>query len=123
MTIAALLVIPVIPLWAFGTGPVLLAIGAFLMQVMVQGAWGVIPAHLNELSPASARGTFPGFVYQLGNLIASSNAVIQATLAEQFGGNYGLALAIVVICAAAAIAGLAPLGREARGLALGEQAR
>ncbi|MBI1212931.1 MAG: MFS transporter [Alphaproteobacteria bacterium] len=123
MTITALLVIPIIPLWAFGSGPVLLATGAFLMQVMVQGAWGVIPAYLNELSPAAARATFPGFVYQLGNLIASSNAVIQATLAEQFGNNYGLALAIVVICAAAAIAGLAPLGREARGLSLGEGAR
>jgi SHS family lactate transporter-like MFS transporter len=123
MTVAALLVIPAIPLWAFGTGPVMLAIGAFIMQVMVQGAWGVIPAHLNELSPPAARGTFPGFVYQLGNLIASSNAVIQAMLAEQFGNNYGLALAIVVICAAAAIAALAPLGREARGLALGEPAR
>ena len=123
MTIAALLVLPVIPLWAFSTGPVLLAIGAFSMQLMVQGAWGVIPAHLNELSPAASRGTFPGFVYQLGNFIASSNAVIQATMAEGWGNNYGLALAIVVLCAAAAIAALAPLGGEARGLTLGERAR
>jgi hypothetical protein len=51
-----------------------LAVGAFLMQFMVQGAWGVIPVHLNELSPDEARGTFPGFVYQLGNLLASANA-------------------------------------------------
>src|SRR6267378_958200 len=75
---AALLSLPVLPLWAFSTRPVLLAMGAFLMQVMVQGAWGVIPVHLNELSPDEARGTFPGFVYQLGNLIASVNATLQA---------------------------------------------
>ena len=67
-----------LPLWAFSTTAVWLAVGAFLMQVMVQGAWGVIPVHLNELSPDEARGTFPGFVYQLGNLIASVNATLQA---------------------------------------------
>lgn len=121
MTIAALLALPVIPLWAFSSGPVLLAIGAFTMQVMVQGAWGVVPAHLNELSPSAARGTFPGFVYQTGNFIASSNSVLQAAMAEHWENNYGLALAIVVLCAAAAIAVLAPLWSEARGLALGEQ--
>jgi SHS family lactate transporter-like MFS transporter len=63
---AALLSLPIVPLWAFSGSPVLLAVGAFLMQFMVQGAWGVIPAHLNQLSPAEARGTFPGVVYQLG---------------------------------------------------------
>src|SRR2546425_863240 len=73
IVIAALLSLPVLPLWAFAASPVLLAMGAFLMQVMVQGAWGVIPAHLNELSPDEARGTFPGLVYQLGNLLASPN--------------------------------------------------
>jgi SHS family lactate transporter-like MFS transporter len=62
--IAALLSLSVVPLWAFSATPVLLAVGAFLMQFMVQGAWGVIPVHLNELSPDNARGTFPGFVYQ-----------------------------------------------------------
>jgi short subunit dehydrogenase len=77
--------------WRLGiyASPVQLAIGAFLMQVMVQGAWGVIPAHLNELSPDEARGTFPGLVYQLGNLLASANATIQAGIAVHFGGNYG----------------------------------
>ncbi len=64
--IASVLALPVIPFWALSSGPVLLAIGAFLMQFMVQGAWGVIPVHLNELSPDTARGTFPGVVYQLG---------------------------------------------------------
>ena len=66
----------VLPLWAFAASVVWLAVGAFMMQVMVQGAWGVIPVHLNELSPDEARGTFPGFVYQLGNLIASVNATL-----------------------------------------------
>jgi MFS family permease len=80
--IAALLSLPVLPLWAFSESPVLLAIGAFLMPVMVQGAWGVITVHLNELSPDEARGTFPAFVYQLGNLLASANATIQAGIAR-----------------------------------------
>ena len=66
-----------------------LAIGAFLMQVMVQGAWGVIPVNLNGLSPDDSRGV-PGFVYQLGNLIASFNATLQASIAAHYGGNYAL---------------------------------
>src|SRR6202166_3168002 len=93
--IAAVLSLVVLPLWAFAASAVWLAIGAFLMQVMVQGAWGVIPVHLNELSPDDARGTFPGFVYQLGNLIASFNATLQAGIAAHYGGNYALALAVV----------------------------
>ena len=115
--IAALLTLPVIPLWAFSSGPVLLAIGAFLMQFTVQGAWGVIPVHLNELSPATARGTFPGFVYQLGNLLASVNATLQTSIAEHFGGNYGLALAIVAGTVAIVIAVLTAAGTEAKGVA------
>ena len=114
--IAALLTLPVIPLWAFSTGPVMLAIGAFLMQFTVQGAWGVIPVHLNELSPDTARGTFPGFVYQLGNLLASVNATLQTSIAEHFGGNYGLALAIVAGTVAIIIAGLTAAGTEAKGV-------
>jgi len=106
----------VIPLWAFSSGPVMLAIGAFLMQFTVQGAWGVIPVHLNELSPDAARGTFPGFVYQLGNLLASVNATLQASIAEHFGGNYGLALAIVAGTVAIVIAGLTAAGTEAKGV-------
>jgi SHS family lactate transporter-like MFS transporter len=114
--IAALLALPVIPLWAFADSPVLLAVGAFLMQFAVQGAWGVVPVHLNELSPATARATFPGFVYQLGNLLASVNATVQAGLAVHFGGNYGLALAIVVGTVAIVIAGLTAVGTEAKGV-------
>ena len=117
--IAALLSLSVLPLWAFAASPVLLAAGAFLMQFMVQGAWGVIPVHLNELSPDNARGTFPGFVYQLGNLLASMNATLQAAIAAHYGGNYGLALAVVAGTVALAIAGLTALGTEAKGVAFG----
>jgi SHS family lactate transporter-like MFS transporter len=118
--IAALLSLPVLPLWAFSTSPVWLAVGAFLMQVMVQGAWGVIPVHLNELSPDEARGTFPGFVYQLGNLIASVNATLQAGIATRYGGNYGLALAVVAGTVAILIAVLTASGVEAKGVAFGK---
>jgi SHS family lactate transporter-like MFS transporter len=120
IVIAALLSLPILPLWAFSATPVLLAIGAFLMQVMVQGAWGVIPVHLNELSPDEARGTFPGFVYQLGNLIASVNATLQAGIADRTGGNYGLALAVVAGTVAVVIAILTAFGVEAKGVAFGK---
>jgi MFS transporter, SHS family, lactate transporter len=100
-----------------------LAIGAFLMQVMVQGAWGVIPVHLNELSPDNSRGTFPGFVYQLGNLIASFNATLQADIAAHYGGNYALALAVVAgavaVAVAVAIIILTAFGIEAKGVVFG----
>ena len=119
IVIAALLSLPVLPLWAFSASPVLLAMGAFLMQVMVQGAWGVIPVHLNELSPDEARGTFPGLVYQLGNLLAAANATIQAGIAVYFGGNYGVALALVAGSVAIIIAVLTSLGVEAKGVAFG----
>jgi MFS transporter, SHS family, lactate transporter len=117
--IAALLSLVVLPVWAFSTSAVWLAAGAFLMQIMVQGAWGVIPVHLNELSPDAARGTFPGFVYQLGNLIASVNATLQATIATHYGGNYALALAAVAGSVAVLIAILTALGTEAKGIKFG----
>ncbi len=113
---AALLSLPVVPLWAYGSSIALLALGAFLMQFMVQGAWGIIPVHLNELSPADARGTFPGFVYQLGNLIASVNAPLQAGIAAHYGGNYAFALACVAAVVAVLIAVFTAFGREARGI-------
>jgi MFS transporter, SHS family, lactate transporter len=117
--IAALLSLLVLPLWAFASSIIWLAAGAFLMQVMVQGAWGVIPVHLNELSPDNARGTFPGFVYQLGNLIASINAPLQAWVAAQNGGDYALALAAVAGTVAVVIAILTALGTECKGVAFG----
>jgi SHS family lactate transporter-like MFS transporter len=117
--IAAVLSLAVLPLWAFASTAVWLAVGAFLMQVMVQGAWGVVPVHLNELSPDQARGTFPGFTYQLGNLIASVNATLQAAIAAHYGNNYGFALALVAGTVAIAIAVLTALGKEAKGIKFG----
>ncbi|MBW7984534.1 MFS transporter [Enterobacillus tribolii] len=116
--IAALLALPVIPLWAFSGGSLALGIGAFLMQFMVQGAWGVIPTYLNELVPANTRAVLPGFVYQLGNLIASVNATLQATIAEHHGQNYGLAMAIIAGTVAIVIALLVFFGRDTRGASL-----
>lgn len=102
--IAALIALPVLPLWAFSSGPVLLALGAFLMQISVQGAWGVIPVHLNEISPDEVRATFPGLVYQLGNLLASVNATLQASVAQTHGQNYAMSMAIVAGTVAVVIA-------------------
>jgi SHS family lactate transporter-like MFS transporter len=114
IVIASLLAIPVAYLWAYSETAAMLAVGAFLMQFFVQGAWGVVPAHLNELSPADARGTFPGTVYQLGNFIASYNAVLQTKIAAQHGENYSLALFAVAVSAAVVISLLTLFGREAR---------
>jgi SHS family lactate transporter-like MFS transporter len=122
IVIASLLSLLVIPLWAFSASAVMLAVGAFLMQFMVQGAWGIIPAHLNELSPASARGTFPGVVYQLGNLLASVNATLQAGVAAHLGGDYAIALAAVAGTVAVIIAIMTALGTEARGVAFAKAA-
>jgi SHS family lactate transporter-like MFS transporter len=111
---AALLAIPVIPLYAYGHSALTLGIGAVLMQFMVQGAWGVVPAYLTELSPAPVRATAPGLAYQLGGLITSWNGKAQALIAERTG-NYPLVLAITVIVVALSLAGLALAGREAKG--------
>jgi SHS family lactate transporter-like MFS transporter len=111
---AALLSIPVIPLYAYGHSAVTLGIGAVLMQFMVQGAWGVVPAYLTELSPAPVRATAPGLAYQLGGLITSWNGKAQALAAERTG-NYPAVLAITVIVVALSLAALALLGHEAKG--------
>ena len=110
--VASLLALPILPLWAFTSTPLLLAVGAFLMQVAVQGAWGIVPVHLNELSPPAARALFPGFAYQLGNLIMSRNGVFQAQIAESHGNDYGLALAIVGGAMAVVIAVWTVVGPE-----------
>jgi MFS transporter, SHS family, lactate transporter len=116
IVIAALLAIPVIPLWAYSHGVPMLALGGFLMQFMVQGAWGVIPAHLNELSPPAVRGTFPGFAYQLGNLLSSRNGVFQSKIAEQrFGGVFAPVLAWTLLIVATLVAVVTGSGRERRG--------
>jgi len=113
---AALLAIPAIPLFAFSRTAPMLALGAFFMQFMVQGAWGVIPAHLNELSPPAMRGTLPGFAYQVGNLLSSRNSVIQAKLAEQrYGGSFAPVLAWTVALVALLVAIVTMSGRERHG--------
>jgi SHS family lactate transporter-like MFS transporter len=121
IVIAALLTLPIIPLWSFSNSVILLTIGAFLIQFCVQGAWGVIPVHLNELSPDSVRATFPGFTYQLGNLFASKNGTIQATMAVSLGNNYGLALAITAAVVAIAVAVVTALGPESHNVQFGAE--
>jgi len=112
---ACLCVLPVIPLWSGSETVAMLALGAFLIQAGVQGAWAVVPAYLNEMSPAPVRAMFPGFVYQLGNLIASRNAPIQAGIAESHGDNFGLALALVAGITACVLAGWISFGPERKG--------
>jgi SHS family lactate transporter-like MFS transporter len=109
-----------IPLWIFAPGTALLIVGGFLMQFMVQGAWGVVPVHLNELSPPEFRGTFPGLAYQLGNFAAAYAAQQQAWLAERFhdpngNPNYAITMALVECVVFLAIILLAAIGREERG--------
>ncbi len=115
----------VIPLWIFSTSVASLALGAFLIQLAVQGCWGVIPAHLNELSPHDVRGTFPGFTYQLGNLLVAGVAQLEAVLATKLplstgAPNYAAAMAIVAATVFALAFLLALLGflvrKETRGL-------
>ena len=119
---AALFALPVLPLWAYSHSAAALAAGAFLMQLSVQGAWGVIPVHLNEISPPALRATFPGLVYQLGNLLASVNATMQASLATSRGNDYAFAMAVVAGTVAVVIAGLILFSREHRGVDMGVQA-
>jgi len=114
MIVAALLALCVIPLWVFAPNLPLIILGAFVMQFMVQGAWGVIPAHINELSPPLARGFFAGFAYQMGVLIASSIGYIEALLGEHF--SYAAAmggLAATVFILASIVIGAGP---EAKGV-------
>jgi len=108
-----------IPLWAFSTTIATLMLGGFVMQFMVQGAWGVIPAHLNEIAPSLSRGTFPGFVYQFGNLIASGTAQIIAilaatTFASPQGPNYARAMSSFMIVIFVAVAILTLIGYAVR---------
>lgn len=116
IVIASLAAIPMIPLWAWSHTIPALALGGFLMQFAVQGAFGVIPAHLNELAPAPVRAVFPGFAYQLGNLCSSRNGVFQAKLAQHFsGGPLNAVMSWTVVIGAFAVALVTGLGREAKG--------
>src|SRR6266550_2226144 len=109
-----------IPLWIFAPSTALLIAGGLLIQFMVQGAWGVVPVHLNELSPPEFRGTFPGLVYQLGNFGAAYAAQQQAWLAQRFRmangePNYALTMAMVEAVVFIAVIILAAIGPEERG--------
>ena len=116
--LAAICALPVIPLWAYGQTPWVLALGSFLIGAAVQGAWAMVPAYLNELSPPAVRAMFPGFVYQLGNLIASRVTPIQAGIAEARGDNYSFALASVTVVTVLVLVSWVALGPERRGEAL-----
>jgi SHS family lactate transporter-like MFS transporter len=116
IVLAALLAIPMIPLWAWSHSIVALAAGGFLMQFMVQGAWGIVPAHLNELSPGPVRAIFPGLAYQLGNLLSSRNSVFQEAFAIRHNaGSLTVALCGTVVIVAIAVAAITTLGPEAKG--------
>jgi MFS transporter, SHS family, lactate transporter len=120
MILCAALGIVLVPLWMFSPGYTLLVIGGFTMQFMVQGAWGIIPVHLNELSPDGLRGTFPGFTYQLGNLFAANTAVVEAQLAYHFRDanghpDYAKALALFALLIFLVLILLAAIGPEKRG--------
>jgi len=115
---ACLLSLTVLYPWSHGMDFATIAIAAFFMQFAVQGAWGVVPAHLNELSPAEIRGTFPGVVYQLGNLVASVNAPLQAALAAHYGGGFGFSLMLVAGVVAVSLILLMAFGPEARNVSM-----
>ena len=117
MILAFAFAVLVIPLWAFAPTLALLVVGAFLMQFMVQGAWGVIPAHITELSPDSVRGFLPGFAYQCGVLIAGTIAYIEAVFAARTSYARAMALVALVVFTVAAI--VSGLGRERRGITFG----
>ena len=123
MALAAALSLLVLPFWAYSSTAVTLALSAFVMQFMVQGAWGVVPVHLNELSPGGIRATFPGLVYQIGNLFASYNATLQSWIAHARGpaGHPDYAFALTVVCGVVAVSLvlLALLGPERRDVQFG----
>jgi len=118
MVVALLCAIVVIPLWAYAPSIALLAVGAFLIQFMVQGAWGIIPAHLTELSPDSVRGFLPGFAYQCGVLLAGSVAYIEALFAART--SYAMAMALTALAVFSGAAIVAAMGRERRGIHFGQ---
>ena len=113
----AVLGLPIVPLFAYSRTAALLCLGSFLMQVCVQGAWGVVPAHLTELSPDAIRGLYPGVTYQLGNLLAAFNLPLQARLAESHGYPFALAATIVPVLLAATV--LTLIGKDATGIRFG----
>ncbi len=105
----------VMPAWAFGSTLTILAIGAFVMQMGVQGAWGIIPVHLNELSPDAVRGLLPGFTYQIGILLASSTPTVEFALRDRLGYAWALAafeLVVIAVLSLTLIFGIEKRGRS-----------
>jgi len=117
----AVLGLPIVPLFAFSTTAAMLCLGSFLMQIAVQGAWGVVPAHLTEMSPDAIRGFYPGVTYQLGNCLAAFNLPIQEALAEHNG--YPFALVATVVPVLVVLFVLTWLGKEAKGIQFGAGAQ
>lgn len=113
----AALGLPIVPLFAYSRTAAMLCLGSFLMQVFVQGAWGVIPAHLTEMSPDAIRGVYRGVTYQLGNLLAAFNLPIQERLAESHGYPFALAATIVPVLLVVAV--LTAIGKDATGIRFG----
>ncbi len=113
----AALGLPIVPLFAYSRTAAMLCLGSFLMQVFVQGAWGVIPAHLTEMSPDAIRGVYPSVTYQLGNLLAAFNLPIQERLAESHGYPFALAATIVPVLLVVAV--LTAIGKDATGIRFG----
>lgn len=113
MLAALAVTLAVIPAWAFGSTLAVLACGAFVMQMGVQGAWGIIPVHLNELSPDAVRGLLPGFTYQVGILFASATPRVEFALRDHLG--YAWALTAFELVVIAALSLMLVLGSEKRG--------
>jgi SHS family lactate transporter-like MFS transporter len=113
----AMLALPIVPLFAYSRSAAMLCLGSFVMQLFVQGAWGVIPAHLTEMSPDAIRGLYPGVTYQLGNLLAAFNLPIQERLAESHGYPFALAATIVPVLIAVTV--LTLIGKDATGIRFG----
>lgn len=114
MILAALASLLVVYPWAYAQGIVWITLSAVAMQFMVQGAWSVVPAYLNESAPAGSRAVLPGFVYQIGNFVAAADGPLQTSIAAGHHGNYSFALLSVAAVVAIIIAVCAMLGRESR---------
>ena len=117
IVIALLGAILMVPLWTYAPSFPLIMTGAFLMQFMVQGAWGIIPAHLNELSPDGVRGFMPGFGYQCGAALAAYIPTALSRLADHTGYPVAMASGAVVVCLLATL--VVSLSREKRGVEFG----
>ena len=122
IVIAALLSLPILKLWAFSSDALMLGLGVFWLQVMVQGAWGVVPVHLNELAPDAVRATMPGLTYQIGNAVSALVPWLLAVLAEHNDRQYGLTMASFIAVVAVLLAIVTALGPEAKGQKFGAAA-